>query len=110
MSLLLQFVDICLHLPKHLNGLANDMGAWLYVLMFVVVFCETGLVVTPFLPGDSLLFAFGRSGSHQRLSIELVGLDRPVDDRRHSRRRGELLGRPSTGAQGLSLRKLATVE
>lgn len=77
MSLLLQFVDICLHLPKHLNGLANDMGAWLYVLMFVVVFCETGLVVTPFLPGDSLLFALGAlaatNGSQLNLWV-LAGL------------------------------------
>ncbi len=54
-----QAVDIFLHLDAHLNALAGSMGGWLYLLLFVIVFCETGLVVTPFLPGDSLLFAVG---------------------------------------------------
>jgi membrane-associated protein len=52
-------IDIFLHLDRHLNVWAGWMGGWLYVLLFVVIFCETGLVVTPFLPGDSLLFAVG---------------------------------------------------
>ena len=52
-------VDIFLHLDKHLNEWAGQLGAGLYGLLFVIVFCETGLVVTPFLPGDSLLFAVG---------------------------------------------------
>jgi membrane-associated protein len=52
-------VDIVLHLDKHLNEWATQLGPWLYVLLFAIVFCETGLVVTPFLPGDSLLFAVG---------------------------------------------------
>jgi membrane-associated protein len=47
------------HLDVHLADWSTAMGPWLYVLLFVVVFCETGLVVTPFLPGDSLLFAVG---------------------------------------------------
>src|SRR5262249_48000917 len=51
--------DVFLHLDKHLNAWAGTLGPWLYVVLFVVIFCETGLVVTPFLPGDSLLFAIG---------------------------------------------------
>jgi len=54
-----QFVDVFLHLDVHLAQLAQDMGPWLYLLLFVIIFAETGLVVTPFLPGDSLLFAAG---------------------------------------------------
>ncbi|HYC77689.1 MAG TPA: DedA family protein [Planctomycetota bacterium] len=52
-------VDVFLHLDKHLNEWAAQLGPWLYVVLFAVIFCETGLVVTPFLPGDSLLFAVG---------------------------------------------------
>ena len=52
-------VDVALHLDKHLNDWAGMLGGWLYLVLFVVIFCETGLVVTPFLPGDSLLFAVG---------------------------------------------------
>jgi len=59
MDLLTQLLDIFLHLDQHLNQWATTLGPWLYVVLFAVVFCETGLVVTPFLPGDSLLFAVG---------------------------------------------------
>lgn len=59
MELLKEFVDLVLHLDKHLDGLVAQFGPWLYVILFLIVFCETGLVVTPFLPGDSLLFAVG---------------------------------------------------
>jgi len=59
MELLKEFVDLVLHLDKHLDGLVTQFGPWLYVILFLIVFCETGLVVTPFLPGDSLLFAVG---------------------------------------------------
>lgn len=52
-------LDLLLHLKPTLNSWAHSMGPGLYVLLFVIVFCETGLVVTPFLPGDSLLFALG---------------------------------------------------
>jgi membrane-associated protein len=52
-------IEHVLHLNNYLDNLATDYGAWLYAIMFVVVFCETGLVITPFLPGDSLLFAAG---------------------------------------------------
>ena len=68
MDLVWQAIDLFLHLDKHLDSVATTFGPWLYLLMFVVIFCETGLVVTPILPGDSLLFAFGmlaaREGSH----------------------------------------------
>jgi membrane-associated protein len=51
--------DLFLHLDRHLGQLIQDFGPWTYLILFLVVFCETGLVVTPFLPGDSLLFALG---------------------------------------------------
>jgi membrane-associated protein len=59
MALFTQFLDIFLHLDKHLNDIILHYGALTYIILFVVIFCETGLVVTPFLPGDSLLFATG---------------------------------------------------
>src|ERR1700760_502750 len=72
-----QIVDLFLHLDKHLDSAAQSMGHKLYVLLFLVVFCETGLVVTPFLPGDSLLFALGAmaaaEGSPLRMAV-LFGL------------------------------------
>lgn len=52
-------IDIFLHLDKHLAMLSNQYGIWMYAILTLIVFCETGLVVTPFLPGDSLLFAIG---------------------------------------------------
>ncbi len=52
-------IDIFLHLDVHLNAWAGMLGPWLYVVLFLIIFCETGLVVTPYLPGDSLLFAIG---------------------------------------------------
>lgn len=57
--MLSQFIDIILHLDQHLAAWIPMFGPYLYVLLFLVIFCETGLVVTPFLPGDSLLFALG---------------------------------------------------
>ncbi len=59
MELLKDLIDVVLHLDKHLDGLVAQFGPWLYVILFLIIFCETGLVVTPFLPGDSLLFAVG---------------------------------------------------
>lgn len=60
-----------MHLDIYLNALAASMGHWLYGVLFVVIFCETGLVVTPFLPGDSLLFAIGALASVEGSVIEL---------------------------------------
>lgn len=59
MELITAFIDIVLHLDVHLADLANNYGTWIYAILFLIIFCETGLVVTPFLPGDSLLFLAG---------------------------------------------------
>ena len=59
MEFLTQAIDILLNVDQHLAALAVAYGVWIYAILFVVIFCETGLVVTPFLPGDSLLFAAG---------------------------------------------------
>ena len=59
MELLAQFIDIVLHLDRHLTWLVDNYGVWIYLILFLIIFCETGLVVTPFLPGDSLLFVAG---------------------------------------------------
>lgn len=59
MALITWFIDFILHLDKHLTQLVADYHVWVYVILFLIIFCETGLVVTPFLPGDSLLFAVG---------------------------------------------------
>ncbi|MFT4171714.1 MAG: DedA family protein [Rhodocyclaceae bacterium] len=59
MELIAHFVDIVLHLDKYLAILVAQYGVWIYAILFLIIFCETGLVVTPFLPGDSLLFVAG---------------------------------------------------
>lgn len=59
MDTIKQVLDLFLHLQDHLHALTRDHGAWVYGILFVIIFAETGLVVTPFLPGDSLLFAVG---------------------------------------------------
>jgi membrane-associated protein len=59
MELISKAVDLFLHLDKHLGAIIQQYGTWTYAILTLVVFCETGLVVTPFLPGDSLLFAAG---------------------------------------------------
>ena len=69
-----QILDIILHLDRHLNDWAAHLGPWLYAVLFLIVFCETGFVVTPFLPGDSLLFALGALAAHpdSRIHLPLV--------------------------------------
>ena len=59
MEFLTTFVDYFVHIDDHLTELVSDYGQWTYAVLFLIIFCETGLVVTPFLPGDSLLFAAG---------------------------------------------------
>ncbi len=59
MELFTQFVDIVLHLDQHLNAWIIHFGPWIYVILFLIIFAETGLIIFPFLPGDSLLFALG---------------------------------------------------
>ncbi|HOW88786.1 MAG TPA: DedA family protein [Elusimicrobiales bacterium] len=58
-ALAVKFVNIFLHLDKYLGAVIQDYGNWTYLILFAILFCETGLVVTPILPGDSLLFAIG---------------------------------------------------
>ncbi|MCW5765328.1 MAG: DedA family protein [Phycisphaeraceae bacterium] len=72
-----QVLDIFLHLQDHLGSIIKDYGPWVYALLFAIIFAETGLVVTPFLPGDSLLFAAGAftstdAGEATRLSLWLL--------------------------------------
>ena len=72
MDHIMWFFDFVIHLDKEkLNWLIDSVGIWVYLLMFLVIFCETGLVVTPFLPGDSLIFAIGAVtvGSGGKLNI-----------------------------------------
>ncbi len=75
MEILKHLLDFVLHLDKHLRPIIQEYGAWTYLILFAIVFCETGLVVTPFLPGDSLLFAAGAFAANGSLSIwVLVGI------------------------------------
>jgi membrane-associated protein len=66
------FVDLFLNLDKHLGQVIGDYGTLTYLILFVVLFCETGLVVTPFLPGDSLLFAAGTFAAIGALELEVL--------------------------------------
>jgi membrane-associated protein len=68
-------IGIFLHLDKHLQPILESYGAWTYLILFLIIFCETGLVVTPFLPGDSLLFtagAFAASGSLSLVTLLVI--------------------------------------
>lgn len=67
-----QLIDYVLHVDKYLTQFAQDYGTLIYVLLFLIVFCETGLVVTPFLPGDSLLFAVGALAAQELVRLEVV--------------------------------------
>ena len=71
MDLIRQLLDIFLHLDANLNAWAGTLGPWLYGLLFLIIFCETGLVITPFLPGDSLLFAVGAVASVEHSTVSL---------------------------------------
>jgi len=66
------FIDFFLHLDKYLPLIIQSFGIWAYVIMFFVIFCETGLVVTPILPGDSLLFALGAFAAQGALNIQIL--------------------------------------
>ncbi|MDF3052183.1 MAG: hypothetical protein K0S19_288 [Geminicoccaceae bacterium] len=72
MDLLHRIVDLFLHLDLHLGQLISEYGTWTHLILFMVVFCETGLVITPFLPGDSLLFAAGTFAALGALDLWLI--------------------------------------
>ncbi|PWT73942.1 MAG: DedA family protein [Proteobacteria bacterium] len=72
MELLSSFLDLLVHLDRHLLELARDYGPWIYLLLFLIVFCETGLVVTPFLPGDSLLFVAGTLAGADVMNVHIL--------------------------------------
>jgi membrane-associated protein len=72
MELLAALWDFVVHLDAHLGAFVAQHGAWVYALLFVIVFCETGLVVTPFLPGDSLLFVVGTLAAAGGMDIVTV--------------------------------------
>ena len=65
-------LNVVLHLNEFISTYINILGDWTYLLFFLVIFCETGLVITPFLPGDSLLFAIGLTGAAATLNVHLV--------------------------------------
>jgi membrane-associated protein len=70
MEFLQQLIDFILHIDRHLVDLCAMYGMWIYAILFLIVFCETGLVVTPFLPGDSLLFAIGSLAAIGAMHVE----------------------------------------
>ena len=65
-------LDLVLHLDVHLLAMVAQYGAWIYAILFAIVFCETGLVVTPFLPGDSLLFVAGAVAAAGQLDVNVL--------------------------------------
>jgi membrane-associated protein len=72
MEYLASFIDIILHLDKHLTLLVLQYGPWIYAILFVIIFSETGFVVTPFLPGDSLLFVAGAVAALGGMNIGIL--------------------------------------
>ena len=72
LDLLSVFIDIILHLDTHLLALTQQYGIWIYAILFLIIFCETGLVIAPFLPGDSLLFVAGALCGMGALQLELL--------------------------------------
>jgi len=73
-ELLATFIDIVLHLDKYLQVLIQNYGVWIYLILFLIIFCETGLVVTPFLPGDSLLFVAGTLAATGNMEVHTLFL------------------------------------
>jgi len=72
MDLILHFVDLILHLDKYLDVMIRQYGPWIYAILFLIIFVETGLVVMPFLPGDSLLFIAGAFAATGALSLPVL--------------------------------------
>jgi membrane-associated protein len=74
MDLIRSLVELLLHIDRHLDTIIRDYGVWTNALLFAIVFCETGLIVTPFLPGDSLLFAAGTFAARGALDPNVLFL------------------------------------
>lgn len=74
MELLTQLIDLILHLDRYLVDLVTRFGGWTYAILFLIIFCETGLVLMPFLPGDSLLFAIGALTSTGALDVYWISI------------------------------------
>lgn len=74
MDILLYAWDLLLHLDQHLAALLQHYGAWIYPILFAIIFCETGLVVVPFLPGDSLLFVAGALAATGGIDVHLLAM------------------------------------
>lgn len=72
MELISGFIDIILHLDSHLLALTQEYGVWIYAILFLIIFCETGLVIAPFLPGDSLLFVAGALCGMGAMQLEIL--------------------------------------
>ena len=70
--MLASLIDFILHIDQHLIELTQTYGLWIYAILFLIVFCETGLVVTPFLPGDSLLFAAGAVAALGGMNVHIA--------------------------------------
>jgi membrane-associated protein len=78
MEILHQGADFFIHLDRHISSVAAQWGPWTYLIMYAIIFCETGLVVTPFLPGDSLLFVLGAMASKGDLQLTVLLLSLSV--------------------------------
>jgi membrane-associated protein len=72
LELVATFIDIVLHLDRHLVALVQEYGLWVYAILFAIIFAETGFVVTPFLPGDSLLFVAGAVAASGAMDVNLL--------------------------------------
>lgn len=72
MSVISALIDFILHIDQHLQFIVAHYGIWIYAILFLLIFCETGLVVTPFLPGDSLLFAAGSIAAVGEMNVHLM--------------------------------------
>lgn len=72
MDLFFALIDLVIHFDNYLPGIIEHYGVWTYLILFVIIFCETGLVVMPYLPGDSLLFVAGAMAGSGYLSLEIL--------------------------------------
>src|SRR4030067_2882019 len=72
MNLILYLIDLLLHLDKYLGQIIQDYGTWTYLILFFVIFMEPGFVITPFLPGDSLIFAAGAFAGLGYLHVAII--------------------------------------